>query len=73
MCGRLFLPGGAHMLCAALDPWVAAVVHVQSCSLGVKHHTRAHGKVSCEARNIVTQLCAGHALSSKFKIQTICC
>ena len=59
--GRPFLPGGAHMLCAALDPWVAAVVHEQSCSRGVKHHTRAHGKVSCEARVFVTHLCAGHA------------
>ena len=62
MYGRPFLPGGAHMLCAAWDPWVAAVVHEQPCSRGVKHHTRAHGTVSCEARIFVTNLCAGHAL-----------
>ena len=68
MCGRPFLPGGEHMLCAALDPWVATIVHVQPCSLGVKHHTRAHGKASCGTRTFVNEVCAGHALQ-----MNMCC
>lgn len=48
-CGHPCQPGGAHKLCAALGPWAAAAVHEQPCSLGVRHHIRAHGKVSCEA------------------------